>query len=64
MTTRTQPSRQRIEALHRQGLLWCSKCLKNLTPAELWIPNDMQDGRLLCYDCAPKDALRWTDLCI
>lgn len=64
MTTRTQPNRARVEALYRQGLLWCTECHKNLTPADLWLPDDMNDGRLLCYDCAPDDALRWVDLCI
>ena len=51
-----------LASLHRQGLLWCTQCLRDLTPDQVWIPDDMRDGRLFCFDCAPDDALRAKDL--
>lgn len=54
--------KERIEKEHKLNLLWCSKCLRDLTPNDTWIPDDTHDGRIFCYECAPTDAIRLKDL--
>ena len=44
------------------GLTWCSECLKTLQPGEVWLPDDKNDGRNLCFDCAPSNAVRFKDI--
>jgi hypothetical protein len=50
-----------IENQYKGKVLFCGKCLKDLTPDEVWLPDDMHDGRIYCYDCAPGDAIRNKD---
>ena len=54
-------TKEQVEKYYRLNLLWCSKCLKSLTPDTAWIPNDMNDNRIFCLDCAPGDAIRSKD---
>lgn len=42
-------------------LLWCSKCLRDLTGATTWLSDDIADGRHYCHACAPDDAIRLKD---
>ncbi len=41
--------------------IWCTICLKHITRGEVWLSDDMRDGRLFCYDCAPDEAIRAKD---
>ena len=43
------------------GGVWCTVCLKDLAEETIWISDDIRDGRLFCYDCAPDDAIRYLD---
>ncbi len=61
MTTQS-PVKQKVESYNKMQVLWCSKCLKDLSPDKVWVSDDRRDGRLLCFDCAPDDAIRVKDL--
>ena len=43
------------------NLLWCSICLRDLKPDDVWLSDDTRDGRLFCYDCATDSAIRAKD---
>ena len=55
-------TKERIDLYSRINQLWCSKCVRDLTPDNTWVPDDTQDGRLFCYGHAPDDAIRAKDL--
>jgi len=54
-------SKERIDKDYKLHLLRCTKCLRNLTPDEVWLSDNTQDGRRFCFDCAPNDAIRLKD---
>lgn len=62
MATGYESPKAIVEAFYRQGVLWCTACLQDLTPHRTWLADDRHDTRLLCYDCAPGDAIRAKDL--
>ena len=55
-------TKERIELYNRLNLLWCSVCVRDLVPDNVWLADDCRDGRLFCYECAPDDAIRAKDL--
>jgi len=58
----TAHTKKAIENIYQGNVLHCTRCLKPLTPSETWLPNDMRDGRIFCFDCAPEDAIRAKDI--
>lgn len=54
-------TKERIDRDYTLSLLWCTKCLRNLTPDEVWLSDDTRDGRRFCFNCAPDDAIRLKD---
>jgi len=54
-------TKEHVKQYYKLGQLWCNNCLKDLTPDTTWIPNNMDDNRVLCLDCAPDDAIRSKD---
>uniref|UniRef100_A0A6M3IXL8 Uncharacterized protein n=1 Tax=viral metagenome TaxID=1070528 RepID=A0A6M3IXL8_9ZZZZ len=57
-------NKQTIEKYHKLNLLWCSKCLKQLTPRDVWLSDNTGDNRLFCLNCAPDTAIRAYEECV